>query len=64
MDYRAYILNDAGKIINVREIVARDDAEAIAQAKQYVDGCDIELWQQGRKVKLLPSKDQAGPRLT
>jgi hypothetical protein len=57
MGYRAYVLNDTGRTINVREIVARDDTEAIAQAKQYVDRHDIELWQQARKLKLLHHDD-------
>jgi hypothetical protein len=32
---------------------ACDDEDAIAQAQQYVDGHDIEVWQKGRKIGLL-----------
>jgi len=54
MDYRAYILNDKGGIVEVREFYAPDDAAAIVQAKTYVNGHDVELWQLDRKVARLP----------
>jgi hypothetical protein len=56
MDYRAYVLDDNGSIVNVRELEAPDDSEAVEQARKYVDGYDLEVWQRARKVKLLPGK--------
>jgi hypothetical protein len=56
MDYRAYVLDDNGSIVNVRELEARDDSEAVEQAQKYLDGHDLEVWQRDRKVKLLPTK--------
>jgi hypothetical protein len=53
MDYRAYTLDDKGHIVCVYELNACDDEDAIAQAQQYVDGHDIEVWQKGRKIGLL-----------
>jgi hypothetical protein len=57
MDYRAYVLDDNGSIVNVRELEAPDDSEAVEQAQKYLDGYDLEVWQRARKVKLLPGKD-------
>ena len=46
-----------------REIVAKEDIEcasekdAIKQAKQLLDGHDIELWQGGQFIEFFKSKD-------
>jgi hypothetical protein len=34
MDYRAYVLDDNGSIVNVRELEARDDSDAVEQARK------------------------------
>jgi hypothetical protein len=34
MDYRAYVLDDNGSIVNVRELEARDDSDALEQARK------------------------------
>jgi hypothetical protein len=49
-------LDDNGSIVNVRELEAPDDSEAVEQARKYLDGYDLEVWQRDRKVKLLPGK--------
>jgi hypothetical protein len=54
--YYAYFLED-GHIMSRVEIVAEDDAEATQKARQYLDGHDIEVWQEARKVTLLKHKD-------
>ena len=56
MDYRAYVLDDNGSIVNVRALEAPDDSEAVEQARKHLDGYDLEVWQRARKVKLLPGK--------
>jgi hypothetical protein len=43
-DYRAYIVGDDGHFVNFEGFACRDDSEAIAKAKQLVDGHDVELW--------------------
>jgi hypothetical protein len=43
-EYRAYIVGDDGHFVNFEGFVCRDDSEAIAKAKQLVDGHNVELW--------------------
>lgn len=38
-------------------IVAKDDAEALSIAKQFVDGHDVELWQLDRKIGVLHKRE-------
>jgi glycyl-tRNA synthetase beta subunit len=49
--YRAYRV-DQNKHIKGPPmlIVADNDAQATEQAKQFVDGCDVELWDGARMV--------------
>jgi hypothetical protein len=49
-DYRAYILDSSGNFCDVVRLECADDNEAMGQAKQLVDGHDVELWQRARKV--------------
>jgi hypothetical protein len=55
-DYRAYILDREGKIRRFKPLICPDDDAAVVAAKQLVDGCDVELWQRGRKVVRLAHK--------
>jgi hypothetical protein len=48
--YRVYIIGSDGQFIRAVELACRDDEAAKEYAKQFVDGHDIELWQQDRKV--------------
>jgi hypothetical protein len=50
MDYRVYIIGEEGRFIAVREIDAPNDHAALRQAKQYVDGKDVEVWHRGRSI--------------
>ena len=45
-------------IIEAKDIEAVADSEATAQAKQLLDGHDIELWERGRFVDWFPTKDK------
>jgi hypothetical protein len=54
--YRAYPVGPDGRFCGVNELDCADDAEAIAQAEQLVDGHDIELWEQGRFLKRFARK--------
>lgn len=49
-EYRIYPLGAEGHIVDRAKFVAEDDENAREHAKQYVDGHDIELWHQGRKI--------------
>jgi hypothetical protein len=52
-EYRAYLVGNDGHFINVMEFRCPDDTEAVEQAKQLVDGHDVEVWQLARKVTIL-----------
>jgi hypothetical protein len=56
-DYRAYLIGRDGRIVKRHDFVARDDEDAMQQARQYLNGLDIELWTRNRKVGLLKAKD-------
>ena len=49
-DYRAYIIGHDGHIQKRFEFFCSDDEEAREQAKRYVDGHDVELWQRDRRI--------------
>jgi len=53
MDYRAYILDDDGRIIGVHELNCADDDEAKEKAAQLLDGHDLEIWRRERRVARL-----------
>jgi hypothetical protein len=49
-DYRAYLIDQNDRIFSVREFRADSDEEALNIAKQFVNGCDVEVWSRSRKV--------------
>jgi len=50
-EYRIYTLNDRNKISGPpQDITCENDQEAIQQAKQWLDGHDVEVWQGARVV--------------
>jgi hypothetical protein len=55
-EYRAYTVGHDGHFIGFEPLVCADDAEAIEQAKRFVDGHDIELWSRDRLVTRLETK--------
>ncbi len=56
--YRAFRVSPEGRISEAAvQIDAADDDEAIAQARQLVDGVGIEVWDRARLVIALPPKD-------
>jgi hypothetical protein len=58
-DYRAYIIGLDGRIQKVVELDdCGDDDAAIERAQQLVDGHDVELWQNERKIALFDRKPE------
>jgi hypothetical protein len=54
-EYRLYRVDDEGHIQGPPVIVSCDDDDAaIAQAKQYVDGVSIEVWDRARRIVRIP----------
>jgi len=49
-DYRVYLIGPDGHFFKSVQLECADDAEATEQAKQLIDGHDVELWQRDRKV--------------
>jgi len=49
-EYRAYIIGPDGHIQQRIELLCADDDSAKEQAKQFVDGHDVELWQLDRRI--------------
>jgi hypothetical protein len=49
-EYRAYVIRPDGKIFKRVELVCADDEAAKEQAKALVNGHDVELWQEGRRI--------------
>ncbi len=49
--YRVYKINRDGHIAEAPVLMdCADDQDAAEQAKQYIDGKDIEVWQGNRRV--------------
>jgi hypothetical protein len=54
--FSAYIMGRDGHVQNRVDLYAEDEEEAKQQAKQLVDGHDVELWQRARKIATFPHK--------
>jgi len=55
--YRVYFIDRANHISRAPEIIeAADDQDASEQAKRFIDGQDIELWDRGRLIARFPRK--------
>ena len=55
-EYRAYVLGKAGQVLKRHLFQSPDDAAALEHAHQYLDGSDVEVWQQDRLVGTLQPK--------
>lgn len=60
-DYRAYVIGQDGLIRQRFEFFCEDDEKAKEEAKQYVDGHDVELWHRDHRIVVLRHK-QPGRR--
>jgi len=48
--YRVYLIDEDNRVASYRPIDAESDAEAMQDARQFIDGCDIEVWHLDRKI--------------
>jgi hypothetical protein len=48
--YRAYLIDEDNRVSSYRPIDADTDADALQAARQFVDGCDVEVWHLDRKI--------------
>ena len=51
--YRVYVVGYDGKFQEAHSLDCADDEAAIEAAKQFVDGHDVEVWQQLRRITRL-----------
>ncbi len=52
--YRVYLFGNDGHIAKAENIECADDEDATQRAKQFIDGCDVELWQLNRFIAKFP----------
>jgi len=50
MEYRIYVLGKGNHFVDVHEVQCGDDDQALAAARQLLDGADLEIWQGDRRV--------------
>jgi hypothetical protein len=48
--YRAYLIDGDNRVSSYRPIDADTDAEALQAARQFLGGCDVEVWHLDRKI--------------
>jgi hypothetical protein len=53
--YRAYLIGQDGEFKSIIELDCANDNSAVESAKQLVDRCNVELWQNDRLVRRLKS---------
>ena len=58
--YRAYIIGQDGHFEEAISLDSRDDMTAVDSAKQFVNGHNVELWQQSRLVMKLARAEELG----
>jgi hypothetical protein len=49
-DYRVYFIGNDGHFVSAIRLDCPNDNAAIESAKQFINGHDIELWQQDRII--------------
>ena len=59
MDYRAYLLDENGHIVDAHTFVAASDEVALMHAYQYANGLDVEVWHRARRVGLIPREPKS-----
>jgi hypothetical protein len=48
--YRAYLIGEGGRILGRTDLASTDEEAAAKEARQLVDGHDVELWELDRKI--------------
>jgi hypothetical protein len=58
MEYKVYVMDATGHISTPPLVIrCADDQEAIRQARQYLDGTAVEVWQDRKLVAKLAPED-------
>jgi hypothetical protein len=56
--YRAYLLANDGEIVGFEGFHSEDDGAALMRAKEYAEGCGVEIWNLGRFVGKLNAAEK------
>jgi hypothetical protein len=56
--YRVYIIGLDGEFIKSINLDCFDDDAALASARRFVDGHDVELWQRDRRIARLEGRPE------
>jgi hypothetical protein len=48
--YRAYLIDGNDRVASYKPVEADSDTEALQAARQFVDGCDVEVWDRDRRI--------------
>jgi hypothetical protein len=57
-DYRVYVIGQDGHFNRAIDLSCDDDSAAIAATKALINGHDLELWQQDRRIARFDSKPE------
>jgi hypothetical protein len=49
-DYRLYFIGPDGHFRKAEPIIAANDIDAMAAAREFTDGSELELWEGNRKI--------------
>ena len=60
-EYRIYTVDYNGHRVDAKNIECVDDQEAVQRALRTIINDDVEVWQRGRFVALLPRYEKARP---
>ncbi|MBN8991653.1 MAG: hypothetical protein J0H42_25730 [Rhizobiales bacterium] len=55
-EYRAYMIDQDGNIQRRFDLICADEEDAENQAKQLVDGHDVELWRGDKRLAVFTHK--------
>lgn len=58
--YRVFMLTEAGSYKGAKVLECDNDDQAVDQARKFVDGCDVELWQGARMIATLKRPHHGG----
>jgi hypothetical protein len=48
--YRAYLIDENNRVRSCKTVDADTDEEALKAARQFANGCDVEVWYLDRKI--------------
>jgi hypothetical protein len=49
-EYKVYCLDESGRIVMWVSLNCADDRDALKRAREFCGDCDVELWQDDRKL--------------